>query len=177
MADTNLYLRYKSDERRLPHWMTYTISLICTSEASETPVAVHTAGGITVAQVKSMAKLIAAHVRPVPTIILRLFNGIIAARQEVHKMFQRITDVSPDSRIEESNARHSFWIEGLVEAFSILGADAWLSGRPRKSEGSHKDEDEALFAHAFSCLGVRGLAKIDGPRWLGRARRQGGRVR
>lgn len=158
MADRNSYLKYKRDQKLLVYWITHASNRIVQSAATNSPVAANFTGQISLATLKSMAELIARHIKPIPTTIFRLFNGIIEARREVHMQFQGIVANNPDPDIERSNASHKYWIDGLTQAFNVLGGNAWLSEQNGNSEGSDEVEEEVIFSNTFAILSINGPA-------------------
>lgn len=96
-----------------------------------------------------MAELIAEHIKPRSTTIFRLFNGIIEARRETYKTFQRIVANNPDPDIEKCNTGHKYWIDDLTQAFNVLGGDAWLAEQQGTSEVPEKTRRRSSFPMRF----------------------------
>lgn len=107
---------------------------------------------------KSQSKLIAKRIRPVPHTIFRLFESVIEARKETHGLFCKFAGSNPDLDVQKSNESHLHWINGLVEAFNALGGDAWREEN-KASGTSDEDEDQVIFANAFSMLSLDGENK------------------
>ena len=78
-----------------------------------------------------MAELIAKHMRKVPSLIYRLFQSVIAARQTTYSIFQSMT--SDDPELQKSNASHKHLIDILVKSFEALGGQEWTE-KPQTEE-------------------------------------------
>lgn len=153
MADQNIYLKYKRDQRHLVYWITHTSAQIV-KQHPESPVVANTTGVISLATLKSLSGLIAKHLDRVPTTIFRLFESIIDARKATHNLFLKITASNPDPDIQKSNESHKYWIDGLTEAFNTLGGETWQSGKRSESDAPDEDEDQLIFTNTFSTLSL-----------------------
>jgi hypothetical protein len=158
MADKNSYLRYKQDTRHLLYWMIHTSNSIIESSSpipDAAPTTVNTTGKITVSALVPLSKLIAKRTNPIPSIIYRLFQSVIAARAATHTLFQQIVAKKPDPEIEKSNVSHKRFIDALTEAFNVLGGEGWVERQ--KDERNNIDDDnvdEVVFANKFSALDI-----------------------
>ena len=90
MADQNTYLRYKRYQKLLVYWITHTSNRIIKSFPSDAPTAANTTGEVSLSTLISLSGLIAKHINPIPTTIYRLFQSIIAAREQTYAVFQQI---------------------------------------------------------------------------------------
>ncbi|CAH0053890.1 unnamed protein product [Clonostachys solani] len=155
MADRNLYATYKKDTRYLVYWMIHASNHIL--RGLETPehdlLALNSTGQTTVSGLVAMSKLIAAHAIPVPSIIQRLLKSIIAARTQVHALFETLAGKDPDPELARSNASHKHFIDALMETFNVLGGSALTSSQP-DNPNEEADLDEFIFSNKFSALGV-----------------------
>lgn len=160
MADHNSYLAYKRDTRHLLYWMTHAYNRILKSSSSlsisgDTPITPNTTGQITVSALVPTSKLIAEHLKTIPSVIYHLFQSVIEARSASHAIFKQIVANKPDPEIEKSNVSHKCFIDALTGAFKALGGDEWAS--KQKSEAPSLDQkeiEEVIFANQFSVLGL-----------------------
>jgi hypothetical protein len=158
MANRNLYLTYKKDTSRLLYWVINTSNSIIRSMAdSETcaSVSINSTGRSTVSEIVDMSKLIAEHIQPIPTAVVRLFQGVIKARSTMYAAFQQMVNDTPDSEIERSNVTHKHFIEALTEAFEALGGGNWADDT--ESPLGRDGNDAQYFHNAFSVLSVSAI--------------------
>lgn len=120
MADHNTYLKYKRDQKLLVYWIIHTsnriIKLLPSDVAARAP---NVTGQISLSTLVSLSQLIAKHVDSIPATIYRLFQSIIAARNETNFWFLQLVAENLDPEIEKSNVSHKHWIDGLTEAFKF----------------------------------------------------------
>ncbi|KAI0506199.1 hypothetical protein F5B22DRAFT_470697 [Xylaria bambusicola] len=159
MASQNLYLAYKRDTSRLIYWIIKASNTIIASEPTlldKVPKSPNTNGQVTVAGLVSLSKLIAKHIDPIPSTILALFNSVIQARTAAYGIFQQLVANKSDPEVERSNVSHKHFIDALVEAFEVLGGNAWAE--ECKSEDplpdNQADLDQILFTNKFAGLRV-----------------------
>lgn len=160
MADRNSYLAYKRDTRHLLYWMIHAYNIIVKSSpplliSGDSPAAVNTTGQIKVSAFVPVSKLIAEHIKSVPSVIYRLFRSVIAARSSAHAVFQQVVANKPDPEIEKSNVSHKCFIDALTDAFKVLGGDEWASKQKLETEDINEEEiEQIIFANKFSTLGL-----------------------
>ncbi|RJE23061.1 hypothetical protein PHISCL_04590 [Aspergillus sclerotialis] len=154
MADKNTYLKYKRDQRLLTYWIIHASNEIIKTLPSDEPVTANTTGEVSLATLKSLSKLIADHIKPIPITIFLLFQSIIEARKETHGFFQRIVASNPDPDIQKSNDSHKHWIDGLTDAFNALGGESWMSTQRVKPGVADEDQEKVIFSNAFSILSL-----------------------
>lgn len=162
MASRNLYLTYKRDTSRLLYWVINTSNGIIQSGAStdgHSSVELNTTGQSTVSEIVSMSRLIAGKLNPIPSAIFALFHAVIKARSTVHAAFQQIVNEKPDADIEKSNATHKHFVDGLTEAFEVLGGKSWHSNNA--SHAGDETEDDLVFQNQFSALSLSGTKDDD----------------
>ncbi|OIW22387.1 hypothetical protein CONLIGDRAFT_638365 [Coniochaeta ligniaria NRRL 30616] len=164
MATLNPYLAYKRDTSHLVYWLIRTSNVIIAtsphlSDEFAAPRSVNTDGRITVAEIVSLSKLIAKHVKPSPQAILSLFKAVLAARTSMFEAFNELASSKPDPEMERSNASHKHFIDALSESFQAL-AEAGSDGeQPTDSTSSdvvqnQDDLDKILLANRFAALSV-----------------------
>ncbi|KAJ5438476.1 uncharacterized protein N7458_009474 [Penicillium daleae] len=95
MADQNIYLKYKRDQRHLVYWITHTSAQIIKQHPFESSVIESTTGVVSLSTLKSLSGLIAKHAVEVPGSIFRLLESIIDARKATHNLFLKITASNP----------------------------------------------------------------------------------
>ncbi|TVY37932.1 hypothetical protein LOCC1_G006747 [Lachnellula occidentalis] len=156
MADQNSYLRYKRDTRHLLYWMIHASnSIIKSTGPNAASITTNTTGQITVSSLVPMSKLIAEHVKPIPSTIYRIFQAVIDARKASHAVFQQLVSKTPDPEIEKSNISHRHFINGLTEAFEALGGKIWASEQKSGNKlADEEDLDAVIFTNAFSALNL-----------------------
>lgn len=157
MADHNTYLKYKRDERYLVYWIIHASAHITKEFPSNSIEGTTLTGAISLSMLKSLSELISKHIDPIPITIFRLFGSVIDARKKTQRFYLQSTTSDPDPEIQQSNVSHQHWIEGLTEAFNLLGGETWQKGKQRKSNTSDTfDEDEELviFSNTFSMLSL-----------------------
>ncbi|KAJ6181152.1 hypothetical protein N7519_011613 [Penicillium mononematosum] len=185
MADRYTYLKYKRDEKHIFNWIIHTSDHINKSFPSEAPVAANTTKTAPLARLKSLSALIAKHINPIPTDILRLFKSLIDARKETHDFFLRVKGLDLDPDIRRSNESHEHWINGLIDVFNALGGETWQSGsqfdpdapneddRQTKERGEggteeidgdapNEDKEQSIFENKFSALSLDSQMKEGG---------------
>ena len=77
-------------------------------------------------------------------------------------MFQQIVSKKPDPEIEKCDISHKHFIDGLTEAFEVLGGKTWAS--EQKSENKTADEediDDVIFTNTFSALNLGVSNNVD----------------
>lgn len=57
---------------------------------------------------------------------------------------------------------HQHWIEGLSEAFNLLGGKVWERVKEGTSDTFDEDEEQVIFSNAFSMLSLHGLTEGEG---------------
>lgn len=152
----NLYLTYKKDTSLLLYWVINTSNGIVRfgKQTEDGLVQLNTTGRTTVAEIVSMARLIAKHLNPIPPTVFRLFEAIIRARSATHAAFQQVVKQKPDPEIERANATHKYFIDALTEAFEALGGASW---EPNDASAAEKDaRDDVNFQNQFSALSLGG---------------------
>ncbi|KAK4167920.1 hypothetical protein QBC43DRAFT_361571 [Cladorrhinum sp. PSN259] len=139
MATRNIYLNYKRDTNYLVRWIVQVSNkLLTTAQPDAGDITVNTTGGITV-------------------------SSIISARTSTHTHFERMAAELLDLEIQESNAKHKYFIDTLVRAFEILGGKEKEAGdKASKQETTTESEDldELLFVNKFSALAVHHNADV-----------------
>lgn len=121
MATRSTYPQYKQDEQYLVYWITRSTARIAKKLSLESAGLVSADGGITLSALLSCSELIAKYVSPIPSTIFRIFASVIKARKERHEAFVRLAENNPAPEVLESNTTHKIWLEGLSEAFRLLG--------------------------------------------------------
>ncbi|KGO50194.1 Uncharacterized conserved protein UCP028035 [Penicillium expansum] len=141
MADHNTYLQYKRDERHLVYWIIHASAHIIKKFPSHNTQDINLTGAISLSTLKSLSQLIAKHIDPIPTTIFRLFASVIDARKRTQRLYIQTTTSDPDPEIQKSNVSHQHWIEGLSEAFNLLGGETWQEGKKDAPDTFDEDED------------------------------------
>lgn len=159
MADQNIYLKYKRDQRHLVYWITHTSAQIIKQHPFESSAIENATGVVSLSTLKSLSGLIAKHAVEVPGSIFRLFESIIDARKATHNLFLKITASNPDPNILKSNESHLHWMNGLTEAFNALGGETWRSGNGGESDAPDEHEDQVIFRNRFSILSLDSQVK------------------
>lgn len=129
-------------------------SIIKSTGSNAASIATNTTGQITVSSLVPMSKLIAEHVKPIPSTIYRIFQAVIDARKATHAVFQQLVSKNPDPEIEKSNISHKHFIDGLTEAFAALGGKIWASEQKSGKETADEDIDAVIFTNTFSALNL-----------------------
>ncbi|KAI5207288.1 hypothetical protein E4T38_03440 [Aureobasidium subglaciale] len=106
---------------------------------------------VTVAELVSMARRIAANLQEVPTTIYRLFRSVIKARSHSYVMFQELAAAHSDAEMEASNVTHKHFIDKLEEAFEILGGREWLVRQQAENEKAEDlvEVERVIFCNPF----------------------------
>ncbi|KAK1832037.1 hypothetical protein QBC39DRAFT_257511 [Podospora conica] len=169
MASQSAYLRYKQDTSRIIYWIVGTSNTIIRKlTASGLDGELHddlkqqnTSGGVTIAGLVALAKLIARHITATPPAILRLLESTIEERTAAYSVYQKVTASNPDRDIEKSNSSHKAFIDALTQTFDVLGGEVALTAAnlsesktdstPAPTE-TKKDLEELLLSNAFSAL-------------------------
>ncbi|KAJ5589095.1 hypothetical protein N7537_011773 [Penicillium hordei] len=165
MADLNTYLKYKRDERYLVYWIIHASAHITKRFPSNSTEGSIFTAAISLSMLKSLAQLIARHIDLIPTTIFRLFESVIDARKRTQHFYLQSTASDPDPEIQKSNASHQHWIDGLSEAFDLLGGKAWQKVKEGSSDTSdtfYEDEEQVIFANKFSMLSLDGQTEGGG---------------
>ncbi|PKK55151.1 hypothetical protein CI102_175 [Trichoderma harzianum] len=168
MQINNFYVLYKQDTRLLLYWLVKTSNGIIQSQdaaENETPLENFT-GQVPVADLVSMAEIIAKHDVEIPSMIFSLFQSVIELRSIYHSQFQQLASVHPNEELERNNVTHKYFIDTLTTAFNILGGEAWLSSHDQEKQAK-SDEEEAgpsIFttANKFSVLNLESDPESDG---------------
>ncbi|KAK3689337.1 hypothetical protein B0T22DRAFT_490806 [Podospora appendiculata] len=139
MAARNDYLTYQRDTSRIIYWVVQTSNAIIKrlttadtacgdgdgdGDGDGVPKEPNLSGGVTVAGLVALAKLISRHVDSAPPAILGLFQSVIDARTAAHSTFQEFAARNPDPEVLRSNASHKCFIDALAVAFESLGGKA-----------------------------------------------------
>lgn len=170
MADQNSYLAYKRDTRQLLYWMIHASNTIIKASASlpsglpkGSPRSLNTTGQITVSAIVPLSVLIAERIKPIPSIIYRLFQNVIAARRASQSVFQQIVAQKPDPEIEKSNNSHKVFIDALTQAFEALGGNEWVAEQKlsKNTLEDEEDPDDVIFANSFAGLNLGGALEED----------------
>ena len=104
-----------------------------------------------------MAELIAKHMRTIPSLIYKLFESVIAARQATYSAFESMTCDDPE--LQKNNASHKHFIDILVKSFEELRGNEWkIKQQPDEEE---EDIDDVIFSNKFSSLNL-GDSEEDG---------------
>ncbi|KAH8732228.1 hypothetical protein GQ44DRAFT_745478 [Phaeosphaeriaceae sp. PMI808] len=99
-----------------------------------------------------MSKLIADHLKPIPSAIFELFKAVIKARSITYAAFQQIVNQNPGPDIERSNAAHKHFIDALTNAFHSLGGNLQdASAIPSVGDDA---VEEIIFENRFPVLSL-----------------------
>ncbi|PKY05669.1 hypothetical protein P168DRAFT_326006 [Aspergillus campestris IBT 28561] len=145
---------YKSNERHLINWIIHTSNRVIANRPEATAPST---GRITLSGLISLSRLIAQHVRRIPSRVFCLFRSIIAARSAMHAYFERVADASSDPGLAGSNRSHGVWIEGLVEAFRALGGEGWeveRMGKGMRKGMGVRENGGMTFSNRFAVLSL-----------------------
>lgn len=162
MADHNTYLNYKRDERYLVYWIIHASAHITKSIPCNSTEGTISTAAISLSTLKSLSQLIGQHIDPIPPTIFRLFESVIEARKKTHHFYLQSTASDPDPEIQKSNVSHQHWIEGLSEAFNLLGGKVWQRVKEGTSDTFDEDEEQLIFSNAFSMLSLHGRTEGEG---------------
>jgi hypothetical protein len=168
MADHTAYARYKRNQKHLVHWIVNIAAHIFKKDPSYNTENIALTGEISLATLKSLSELIVKRLRWVPETLFQLFELVIDHRKKTHNTYVQSTAINPDPEIQAINESHQHWIEGLSEAFEILGGDRWLGREAWQKEYENAydpsaiDEAEVDFANMFAMLRLHKLLEGEG---------------
>lgn len=168
MQFNNSYVLYKQDTRLLLYWLVKTSNGIIRSQdaAEDEALLENFTGQVPVADLVSMAEIIAKHDVEIPSMIFSLFQSVIELRSIYHSQFQQLASVHPDEELERNNVTHKYFIDTLTTAFNILGGEAWLSSHDQEKQAKNGEEEAgpSIFttANKFSVLNLDSDPESDG---------------
>lgn len=113
---------YKDNERRLIYWIIHTSNRIIANRPGA-PNSATSTGRFSLFGPISLSRLVAQYVRWIPSRVFRLFRSIIANLAAMHAYFERVANGSSDPSLARINRSHGVSIDGLVEAFRVLGEE------------------------------------------------------
>lgn len=153
MTTRGTYLQYKQDEQYLVYWITRSTARVAKKFSLESAGLVSADGGITLSALLSCSELIAKYVSPIPSTIFRIFASVIKARKERHEAFVRLAENNPAPEVLKSNTTHKIWLEGLSEAFRLLGGHTWQENTKLPSDIPDEDKQQVI-TNMFSPLEI-----------------------
>ncbi|KAI5247125.1 hypothetical protein E4T42_06061 [Aureobasidium subglaciale] len=155
MLSSNSYLDYERSTAYLIYWLCHASNSVIQTQSSEQRgvrnATENTTGQVTVAELVSMARRIAANLQEVPTTIYRLFRSVIKARSHSYVMFQELAAAHSDAEMEASNVTHKHFVDKLEEAFEILGGREWLARQQAENEKAEDlvEVERVIFCNPF----------------------------
>jgi len=167
MTSSERYQKYKKDQGQILRWLineSNSIIRLGKKTKEDGPIEINDTRECSVADILSMSKMVAKHVKQIPFAIAYLFRAVIEERSNFYAAYQQRVELEANPKMEKENTSHKYFLDILKESLEILGGS--LLDTTGMSYIREDRPNEPNFHNYFSILSVEsteshGSYKVD----------------